>query len=134
MDFQYLFSIIHESPLWTIHASPARLKELRESKGLTQQQLADAAGVKLGGIRDLEQAKNNPTWTTVTLALAAALGVDCAAFTTAPADRPAAGRGRPRKAEPPAEAASVDQDVTKGVEAKDGPAAKSKGRKGKRQK
>ena len=42
------------------------------------------------------------------LALAAALGVECTAFTTAPADREPPGRGRPRKeateqpAEPPA--------------------------------
>jgi transcriptional regulator with XRE-family HTH domain len=79
----------------------ARLRELRERAGLTQQQLADRAGLKLGGIRDLEQERNKPMWETV-LALAGALGVDCNAFATEPTtsaeERPK--RGRPRKAPP----------------------------------
>jgi transcriptional regulator with XRE-family HTH domain len=73
-----------------------RLRELREAVGLTQQQLADAAGLKLGGIRDLEQSRRSPSWETV-LALAAALGVECTAFTEAPATTEKPGRGRPRK-------------------------------------
>ncbi len=77
-----------------------RLKELRSAKGWTQQQLADASGLKLGGIRDLEQGVNNPTWPTV-LALAEALGVDCSAFTVEPSERHTSGRGRPRKTEAP---------------------------------
>ena len=77
-----------------------RLKELREASGMTQQALADLAGLKLGGVRDLEQGRNKPTWDTV-LALAKALGVGCEAFEQPPAtDQPPAGRGRPRKAPP----------------------------------
>jgi transcriptional regulator with XRE-family HTH domain len=74
-----------------------RLRELREASGMTQSQLAEKAGLKVGGVRDLEQARNKPTWETV-LALSAALGVDCNAFTQAPAkEKPQPKRGRPRK-------------------------------------
>jgi transcriptional regulator with XRE-family HTH domain len=65
---------------------------------MTQQQFADRAGLKLGGIRDLEQERNKPTWETV-LALCGALNVDPNAFAQAPA-QPSDGkpkRGRPRK-------------------------------------
>jgi len=76
-----------------------RLAELRVHAGLTQQQLADCAGLKIGGIRDLEQGINRlPRWDTV-LALAEALGVDCRAFQEQPAARPRPSRGRPRKPE-----------------------------------
>src|SRR5436309_2336642 len=34
---------------------PGRLRELREAAGLSRQQLADKAGLKLGGVRNLEQ-------------------------------------------------------------------------------
>lgn len=74
----------------------ARLKELREQGGLTQQQLADKAGVGLGAVRDLEQEKNGPTWATV-ITLADALGVAVTAFLEEPASKPATGKGRPRK-------------------------------------
>jgi transcriptional regulator with XRE-family HTH domain len=74
-----------------------RLRELREAKGSTQQQLADAAGLKLGGIRDLEQGRRSPTWETV-VALCKALGVTADAFLQEPQERLAAGPGRPRKA------------------------------------
>jgi transcriptional regulator with XRE-family HTH domain len=75
-----------------------RLRELREAAGLTQQQLADAAGLKLGGLRDIEQgASRAPRWDTV-LALANALGVDCMAFTQEPSsEQGPRGPGRPRK-------------------------------------
>ena len=82
-----------------------RLKELREGAGLTQQNLADDAGLKLGGIRDLEQGRRKPAWETV-LALCKALGVDCTAFTVEPSSSPAAEaprRGRPRKVAPSTE-------------------------------
>lgn len=74
-----------------------RLRELREGAGLTQQQLADAAGLKLAGIRNLEQGRTYPEWPSV-LALCTALGVGCEAFTTEPAEREPPGRGRPAKA------------------------------------
>lgn len=73
-----------------------RLRELREAKGWTQRQLAEAAGLKIGGVRDIEQGINNPTWPTV-LALAQALGVTCEAFNQPPAERPVSKPGRPRK-------------------------------------
>ncbi len=74
-----------------------RLRELREAAGLTQQQLADAAGLKLAGVRNLEQGRTYPEWPSV-LALCQALGVGCDAFTTEPARQPPPGRGRPPKA------------------------------------
>jgi transcriptional regulator with XRE-family HTH domain len=87
----------------TTEGFAARLRELRESAALTQQQLADKAGMKLAGIRNLEQGRRSPGWETV-LALADALGVSCEAFTQAPAERQPPRRGRPPKpaAEDPA--------------------------------
>lgn len=76
-----------------------RLRELREEAGLSRKDLAGRAGLSEGGIRDLEQGHRRPSWETV-LALTAALGVDCHAFTQEPtADKP--GRGRPKKAAEP---------------------------------
>jgi transcriptional regulator with XRE-family HTH domain len=77
-----------------------RLRELRESKGLTQAQLADAAGIRTSGVTKLEQGISEPHWPTV-LSLAEALGVDCNEFQEASAAKPR-GRGRPPKAEAPA--------------------------------
>ena len=77
----------------------ARLRELREAAGLSRKDLAERAGMKSeGGIRNLEQGVNGPTWETV-LALAKALGVDCTAFAEEPTEAPTAPRkpGRPRK-------------------------------------
>jgi transcriptional regulator with XRE-family HTH domain len=51
-----------------------RLKALREARGLTQIQLAEAAGLNLHGLTKLEQGVGEPHWPTV-LALADAL--DC---------------------------------------------------------
>lgn len=73
-----------------------RLRELREQAGLTQEQLADKAGLTKWGITDLERGRRSPTWGTV-LVLCEALGVDCTAFTQAPATESKRGRGRPRK-------------------------------------
>lgn len=75
-----------------------RLRELREAKGWTRKELASTAGMSESGIRDLELGSRMPAWDTV-LKLAAALGVSCEAFQVAPADREAAGPGRPRKAD-----------------------------------
>ena len=57
----------------------ARLRELREGAGLTQRELAEATG-------------------STVLKLCQALGVDCTAFSQAPAPREPQGPGRPRKA------------------------------------
>jgi transcriptional regulator with XRE-family HTH domain len=73
-----------------------RLKELREAAGLTQPALAKKAGLSKGGVADLEQGRREPSWATVQ-DLAAALGVDCTAFTQAPAERAPARPGRPAK-------------------------------------
>ncbi|HVS40137.1 MAG TPA: helix-turn-helix transcriptional regulator [Gemmataceae bacterium] len=83
-----------------------RLKALREGAGLTQEQLADKAGLHLGAVFKLEQGVREPTWATVQ-ALAHALGVGCAAFEgtgAPPADAPksnlkppARGRAGPKR-------------------------------------
>jgi transcriptional regulator with XRE-family HTH domain len=52
----------------------ARLREIRAAAGLTQQELADAVGVKREQVARWEGGRGDPTWTRV-LALAAALGV-----------------------------------------------------------
>src|SRR5271166_2904887 len=86
-----------------------RLRELREQAGLSRQELADKAGLKIGGIRDLEQGRRSPVWETV-VALCKALGVGCDAFTQEPAEQTPAKPGRPRKA---AAADQVDADKPK---------------------
>jgi transcriptional regulator with XRE-family HTH domain len=57
----------------------ARLRELRKAAGLTQEQLAQAAGVTVSALTKLERGQAEPTWPTATK-LAAALGVSVAAF------------------------------------------------------
>lgn len=75
-----------------------RLKELREARGLTQQQLADAAGMNKFGLAKLEQGVTEPYWPTV-LRLAAALGVSCSEFV--PPGPPAAKGAAKRPARKP---------------------------------
>jgi transcriptional regulator with XRE-family HTH domain len=72
-----------------------RLRELRIAGGLSQLQLADKCGLTRDGIAQLESGRRSPTWETV-LAVAAALGVDCTAFTVPPATQEAPKRGRPK--------------------------------------
>jgi transcriptional regulator with XRE-family HTH domain len=74
----------------------SRLKELREHAGLTQQQLAENAGIHTLTVAKLEQGIREPTWATVQ-ALADALGLSCEAFSTPAAAREPMGRGRPAK-------------------------------------
>jgi transcriptional regulator with XRE-family HTH domain len=76
----------------------AVLKRLRELAGFTQAELAEEAGLHRFGIAKLEQGVRQPSWETVQ-ALAKVLGVDCTAFAEAPAERPAAKPGRPKKAD-----------------------------------
>jgi transcriptional regulator with XRE-family HTH domain len=56
-----------------------RLRELREAAGLSQQELADKAGMHRQGVHKLEAGEREPAWGSV-LALAKALGVSVAAF------------------------------------------------------
>ena len=80
------------------------LREMREARGLTQNQLDDAAKLKRGSVRDYEQGVRQPQWGRV-IALCSALGVTCMAFANPvtntdvaeTADMPK--RGRPKKAE-----------------------------------
>lgn len=72
-----------------------RLRELRDSRGWTQQQLADASGMTLAAVQSLEQGRNYPEWPTVLL-LCQALGVDCNSIAVEPKPRQKPGRGRPR--------------------------------------
>lgn len=65
-----------------VHDEPfaARLKKLREKAQLTQEQLAEKAGLDVGTIRQLEQGtRTNPLWQTV-CALARGLEKDLVVF------------------------------------------------------
>jgi transcriptional regulator with XRE-family HTH domain len=73
-----------------------RLKELRESAGLSQQDLATRAGLSVGGLAGLEQGRREPNWTTV-LSLASALEVDCKAFQELAAPAKKTPKGRPKR-------------------------------------
>jgi transcriptional regulator with XRE-family HTH domain len=74
-----------------------RLRELREQAGMTQEQLAQRAGVKREAIARWERGAREPGWSNV-LALCQALGCSCEAFTKEPAERPEPKPGRPPKA------------------------------------
>jgi len=56
-----------------------QLQAERRKRDLTQGQLAAAAGVPVGTLRDYEQGKRTPLFPNV-LKLAKALGVDCTVF------------------------------------------------------
>jgi transcriptional regulator with XRE-family HTH domain len=78
-----------------------KLRELREAAGLTQEQLAERAGLHTLSVAKLEQGVREPTWATV-LELAEALGVSVAKFAEQTVNRAAKRvRGRPPKAVPP---------------------------------
>ena len=80
-----------------------RLRELRQSAGLTQGQLAEKVGSTIRSISRLETGDQEPTWPVV-ISLTKALGVDCRAFLEAPvADTDPGGRGRPTKQKPAAD-------------------------------
>ena len=50
------------------------IRELRENAGISQEDLAHAAGVTTGTISAIERGRSNPTWATAK-AIAAALDV-----------------------------------------------------------
>jgi putative transcriptional regulator len=56
-----------------------KLKQLRESAGLTQAGLAQKTGLSLGVVRDYEQGRKEPAMRSA-FKLAEALGVSCEAF------------------------------------------------------
>src|SRR5262245_50365785 len=71
-----------------------RLRQLRETAGLTQAALATASGLPVGSIRNYEQGQREPYWFVV-FKLARALGVSVEAF--AECVDGAASPGRPRE-------------------------------------
>jgi transcriptional regulator with XRE-family HTH domain len=77
-----------------------RLKELREKAGITQQELAEKAGVHKLTVAKLEQGIREPTWETA-LALADSLGVSCEVLRQRSGATPETRMGRPPKAEAP---------------------------------
>lgn len=102
-----------------------RLRELRVAAGLSREDLAQKAGMKVAGIANLEQGRTNPAWETV-VALCAALGCGCDAFLQPPGSVEVPGRGRPVKIEEKVEEGLEDPPAAKSP-AKDG-AAKGKGK------
>jgi transcriptional regulator with XRE-family HTH domain len=56
-----------------------RLRELREAAGISQEELANRAGISVASIRGLEQDSSEPSWSTV-LKLARALNVRTTEF------------------------------------------------------
>jgi transcriptional regulator with XRE-family HTH domain len=73
-----------------------RLRELREAAGLTQQQLAERAGMAWRTITHLEGGDRKPSWETV-LALCQALSVEVGEFAKEPTAQYEPRRGRPPK-------------------------------------
>jgi transcriptional regulator with XRE-family HTH domain len=69
---------------------------LRESAGLTQQQLAERASLTREGVAQLETGRREPALATL-IALCKALGVSCDSLLAKPAGTTAPKRGRPRK-------------------------------------
>jgi transcriptional regulator with XRE-family HTH domain len=80
-----------------------RIREMREARGWSRTDLAEAAGVSMRAVTQWERNEREPSWGNV-LALAEALGVTCEAFTKPPTRKVRPGRRRPAKmvAEAPA--------------------------------
>ena len=76
-----------------------KLKELRQQKGMTQTQLAEACGIPYGTVRDYEQDKRNPLLANAQI-LARVLGVSLDEF---PAPSGTAGQfsGKSPRSRPP---------------------------------
>jgi transcriptional regulator with XRE-family HTH domain len=77
-------------------AFAARLREVRAAAKMTQHEIAERSGVHRQTIAQLETGKRQPTWETAQT-LARALGMDCKAFETQPAEEPAKKTTRKRK-------------------------------------
>jgi XRE family aerobic/anaerobic benzoate catabolism transcriptional regulator len=50
------------------------IRQLREKRGMTQESLAQEAGITVGHMSMIERGHSNPTWATVK-AIASALGI-----------------------------------------------------------
>jgi transcriptional regulator with XRE-family HTH domain len=78
------------------------LRKLRDKAGLTQEQLAERAGIPLGSLRNHEQGQRLPSWSAV-VKLARALGVStdvfaqCDEVTAEEPDEPPARKPRGKK-------------------------------------
>jgi transcriptional regulator with XRE-family HTH domain len=123
----------HQGEGWAVSAEhfAGRLKELREQAGLTQQQLADKAGIGKDSVAQLEQGRNQASWAFV-LALADALGITPNDFRQAAASRVEVKRGRPKKAKTLTEQAPAEPARRRGrprKEEKPKAAPRKKGRK-----
>jgi transcriptional regulator with XRE-family HTH domain len=73
-----------------------RIRELREGMGMSREQLAESASVSVRAVVQWELGEREPGWFNM-VALSSALGVNSTAFLEVPAERSAAGPGRPRK-------------------------------------
>lgn len=65
----------------------ARLRQLRQARRLTQERLAERAGLSFKFLGELERGRGNPTLTTLT-AISDALGVRLVDLLALDADRP----------------------------------------------
>src|SRR4051794_24654749 len=74
---------------WEATGFGVQLKRLREAAGLSQQQLADAAGCNKFTVAKLEAGKQEPAWPLV-LAFGQALNVTCEAFAAKASAEPVA--------------------------------------------
>lgn len=63
----------------TIMTFGSRLRDLRQGRGWTQQQLAERAGLPVGTLRNLEQGSRSPSWESV-VRLARAFDANSAIF------------------------------------------------------
>ncbi len=63
-------------------ALASAIRELREDRGITQEDLAHEAGITTGTLSKIERCLANPSWTTVER-IAGALGTNVARLATA---------------------------------------------------
>jgi transcriptional regulator with XRE-family HTH domain len=97
---------------WASTSFGGRLKELRETAGLTQKQLAEKASCNAFTVAKLERGVQEPAWPLV-LALADALGVSTEEFRKPAKATPEPRRGRPPKVTAKLPASRPKQDGRK---------------------
>lgn len=74
---------------------PLKLKTIRESKGLSQPQLAELTGISHQSIAGYEQGTASPSWAYLQI-IAIALGVSCIDLTDDPKDL-ASAKSKPKQ-------------------------------------